>query len=436
MAMGINQIAGIGGGFVGLILGGLLAVVSWRAVFLVSVPFGLIGTVWAYLMLHETATRQEHQKLDLLGNLLFAGGLTVLLIALTYGLMPYGTSPMGWGNPKVIGGILFGIILLIAFVFAERRATQPMFRLDLFRIRMFAMGNISGFLASTARGGLQFVLIIWLQGIWLPLHGYKFEDTPLWAGIYMLPLTVGFLILGPLSGYLSDRYGSRTFATGGMLVTTVGFVGLMLLPANFSYPRFALLLLVLGIGMGMFAAPNTTAIMNAVPPEYRGVSSGMRSTFQNVASTLSITVIFSLVTIGLASALPGTMYRGLTQIGIPASAATVVSYLPPTGALFAAFLGYNPMGTLLPPAVLQSLPAATRATVLGQQFFPNLISGPFMTGVAVAFSISAALSVAAAIISLFRGKRYIYGHDEFEGMRGMVDRELSSPQVPLLEDGD
>lgn len=436
MAMGINQIAGIGGGFVGLILGGLLAVIDWRAVFLVSVPFGIIGTIWAYLMLRETATRKEHQKLDILGNVLFAGGLTVLLIALTYGLMPYGTSPMGWGNPLVIGGVVLGLALLAVFVYVERRVDDPMFRLDLFRNRMFAMGNISGFLASTARGGLQFVLIIWLQGIWLPIHGYKFEDTPLWAGIYMVPLTIGFLILGPLSGFLSDRFGSRAFATGGMLVTTSGFVGLMLLPANFSYAIFALLLLVLGIGMGMFAAPNTTAIMNAVPPEYRGVSSGMRATFQNVASTLSITVIFTLVTVGLASDLPGTMYRGLTQVGIPAQVATTVANLPPTGALFAAFLGYNPMGTLLPPAVLQSLPNASRATILGQQFFPNLISGPFMTGVVVAFSISAALALAAAVISLFRGKRYIYGHDEFEGLRGMVDRDLSSSQVPLLEDQD
>jgi MFS family permease len=296
-------------------------------------------------------------------------------------------------------------------VWVELRSPEPMFRIDLFKIRMFAAGNAANFLAALARGGLSFLLIIWLQGIWLPLRGYSFEDTPLWAGIYMLPLTGGFLLMGPLSGYLSDRFGARLFSTGGMLLTAACFVGLLLLPVNFLYWPFALLLLLMGMGMGMFAAPNTTAIMNAVPPEHRGVASGMRATFMNAANTLSITLIFTLVIVGLASSLPAALLNGLTQIGIPASAAQSVANLPPTGALFAAFLGYNPMGTLLPPQVLQAVPAATQTLVLGKEFFPQLISEPFQQGLRIAFAISTVLSLAAALASVLRGQRVIYGQD-------------------------
>lgn len=412
MAMGINQVAAIGGGFIGIIIGGLLATVNWRLVFLVSVPIGIIGTVWAYLMLQETARRREHQKLDIWGNILFAGGLTVLLIALTYSIQPYGSSPMGWGNPWVIGGVILGIAMLICFGFVETRVEDPMFRIDLFRNRMFTIGNISGFMASCARGGLQFMLIIWLQGIWLPLHGYKFDVTPLWAGIFMLPLSVGFLVMGPLSGYLSDKYGSRTFATGGMLITTASFIGLLLLPAKFNYVIFAVLILFIGIGMGMFSAPNTTAIMNALPPQFRGVGSGMRATFQNTANTLSITLIFTLVTVGLAANLPKALLTGLSSAGIPRAAAENVSHIPPIGALFAAFLGYNPMKTLLPPNVLNNLPPSVKHHVLGNQFFPNLLSTPFMDGVKVAFTLTAIISFIAALASLLRGKRYIYQDTE------------------------
>jgi len=412
MAMGINQIAALAGQFVGLVVGGILAAINWRAVFLVSVPFAVGGAIWAYLMLHETAAIRQHQKLDLPGNILFALGLTILLVGMTYGLEPYGTSPMGWGSPFVLGSLIGGVVLLGLFVWVELRSPEPMFRLDLFKIRMFTAGNAANFLASLARGGLSFLLIIWLQGIWLPLHGYSFEDTPLWAGIYMLPLTGGFLLLGPLSGWLSDRYGARLFSTGGMLLTAACFVGLLLLPANFVYWPFAVLLLLMGMGMGMFAAPNTTAIMNAVPPEHRGVASGMRATFMNAANTLSITLIFTMVIFGLAQSLPSTLLNGLTQVGIPAAAAQAVANLPPTGALFAAFLGYNPMGTLLPPQVLQTLPGATQAVVLGKEFFPQLISEPFQQGLRVAFVITTVLSLLAALASLLRGQRVIYGQEE------------------------
>jgi MFS family permease len=427
MAMGINQIAGLSGQFIGLIVGGVLAAINWRAVFLVSVPFSVGGTIWAYLALRETAPIRKHQHLDLPGNLLFAIGLTVFLVGVTYGITPYGNSTMGWGNPWVIACLVGGVLALVAFVFVEQHVPEPMFRLDLFKIRMFSAGNTAGFLASLARGGLNFMLIIWLQGIWLPLHGYSFEDTPLWAGIYMLPLTGGFLLMGPLSGWLSDRYGARVFSTGGMLVTVAGFIGLLLLPANFYYPIFAVLILIIGMGMGMFAAPNTTAIMNSVPPEHRGVSSGMRATFQNAATTLSITWIFTMVTLGLAQNLPTSMYQGLIQSGIPAAVAHQVANLPPTAALFAAFLGYNPMGTLLPPAVIQTMSAAAQANVLGKTFFPTLIADPFESGLRIAFTISAVLALFAALASLLRGERYVHVTETAGGSPATV-----AGQTPLV----
>ncbi len=401
-----------------------MAAINWRDVFLVSVPFSVGGTIWAYLALHETATIRKHQHLDIPGNVLFAFGLTGLLVGTTYGIEPYGTSPMGWGSPFVLTCLIGGALALIAFVFVEQRAKEPMFRLELFKIRMFSAGNLAGFLAALARGGLNLMIIIWLQGIWLPLHGFSFEDTPLWAGIYMLPLTIGFMILGPISGFLSDRYGARAFSTAGMLVTVVGFTGLYLMPINFTYIYFALAILVIGMGMGMFVSPNTTAIMNSVPAEHRGASSGMRATFQNTANTLSITWIFTMVTIGLAAHLPTTLYQGLTQAGVPNNVAHQVANLPPTAALFAAFLGYNPMKALLPAAVLQQLPAASQALLLSKPFFPNLISAPFDFGLRIAFSISAVLGVISAVASLLRGKRYIHETDNQPQLDAEMEQSL------------
>lgn len=407
-AMGINQVAAIGGSFIGLLLGGILSPISWRAIFLISVPFGLLGTIWAYLMLRETAILKKGQKLDVIGNILFAVGLTLILIAITYGILPYGHSTMGWGNPLVIAGLVLGFACLLTFVWYEPRIKDPLFHIGLFKIRMFTMGNIAGFLAAIARGGLQFILIIWLQGIWLPLHNVSFEETPFWAAIYMLPLSVAFLISGPLSGYLSDRYGAKLFSTGGMIVTAIGFIGLMLLPADFNYIGFASWIFVLGMGMGLFAAPNTTAIMNSVPAVNRGVASGMVSTFQNTAMTLSIGIIFSMVSLGIAQHMPSVFYSKLISVGIPTTIAAQISHLPPTAALFAAFLGYNPMKTLLPASVIPTLSTHTQSIVFANSFFPTILSKPFMDGVFVAFTISAIISFLAAIASLLRGKRYIH----------------------------
>lgn len=436
MAMGINQMAAIIGSFIGLILGGVLAAYDWRLVFLVSVPVGIFGTVWAYLKLRETATIRSGQKLDWAGNVTFAGGLTTLLLGVTYGIEPYGSSPMGWGNPWVIAALLCGVALLALFVVIELRVADPMFRIDLFKSRVFTWGNIAGFLSSLQRGGLQFMLVIWLQGIWLPLHGYSFEETPLWAGIYMTPLLLGFIVLGPLSGWLSDRVGQRAFMVVGMLLNAVAFIGLTLLPANFDYKWFFILLLLLGIGQGLFAAPNTTVVMNSLPKEHRGVGSGMRATFQNAAGLLSIGVFFSIVTAGLANALPASLTAGLSPTGLPGALVEKIAHLPPTAALFAAFLGYNPMGTLLPAPVLQSLPATSQAHLLSQQFFPNLIAAPFMEGLRAVFYLSAALCVIAALASLARPARLASAQDAdliAEGSIGVSETVEATSMIEVDE---
>ncbi|MDR0342549.1 MAG: MFS transporter [Nocardiopsaceae bacterium] len=405
LALGTNQIAAIAGQFVGLVAGGLLAAVDWRAVFWINVPVGVLGTIWAYRHLQERGERHRG-RLDWWGNVTFAVGLGAILVAVTAGIQPHGGHTMGWTNPLVLGTFAGGALLLAAFLVIETRVAEPMFRLGLFRIQAFAAGNVAGLAVAIARGGLQFMLIIWLQGIWLPLHGYDYSETPLWAGIYLLPLTAAFLLAGPVSGMLSDRFGARGFATAGMLVFGASFIGLVLLPVDFPYWAFALLITVNGIGVGMFSSPNSSSIMSSVPPAERGVASGMRSTFQNSGIALSIGVFFSLMVAGLATSLPSTLTGGLEQQGVPASVAQQIGSLPPVSSLFAAVLGVNPVQHLLGASgVLASLPAASQQVLTGRQFFPYLISAPFHQGLVVVFTFSAALSLLAAVASLLRGGR-------------------------------
>jgi MFS family permease len=411
MALGINQVAALAGSFLGLLIGGLLADTNWRAVFLVSVPFGIFGTVWGYLKLREGGQRGQG-RIDWAGNLTFGIGLIAVLVGITYGIQPYGGHTMGWTSPLVLTLLLGGAALLGAFLVVERRSDDPLFHLDLFRIRAFSAGNLAGLLASVSRGGLQFMLIIWLQGIWLPLHGYSFASTPLWAGIYMIPLTLGFLVAGPVSGWLSDHHGARPFATGGMLLTAASFAALTLLPIDFPYWVFAVLLLANGIGSGLFAAPNTAGIMNAVPARQRGAASGMRATFQNAGFVLSIGLFFSLMIAGLAARLPTTLYDGLTANGVPSASAERIAHLPPVGSLFAAFLGYNPIRTLLGPAALEHLSPAQVANLTGTSFFPRLIAEPFQHGLAIVFLAALVMSLVAAAASWLRGGRYV--HEELE----------------------
>ena len=412
LALGINMVAAIAGSFIGLVLGGVLAPVAWRLVFLVSVPFGLFGTVWAYLKLEERGIRTP-AKIDWWGNVTFAVGLIAVLVGITYGILPYGGHNMGWTAPGVIAALVGGIVMLGVFAAIERRVEAPMFRLDLFKIRAFSGGSVATFLAALSRGGLMFMLILWLQGIWLPLHGYSFEDTPLWAGIYMLPLSAGFLVAGPVSGRLADHYGARPFATGGMIGSAIGFLLLIALPINFTYWEFGLVIFLIGAAMGLFAAPNLTGIMNSLPPNQRGSGAGMAATFQNSASVLSIGVFFSLIIVGLSSTLPAVLYHGLASHGVSQAAATQVSHLPPVGSLFASFLGYNPLGTLLAPT-LPHLPHATAAYLTGHKFFPTLVSHPFATGIHTVFYFAAGCCVVAAVASWMRGGKYYYQADVAE----------------------
>jgi len=409
MALGLNQVAGIAGSFIGLVLGGVLGPVSWRLVFLVSVPFGVGGAIWSYLKLRELGVRRP-ARLDWGGNLTFAAGLIAVLVGITYGIQPYGGHVMGWTSPLVLSLIGGGLAVLAVFCYIETKVAEPMFNLGLFRIRPFTAGNLAALLSGLGRGGLMFILIIWLQGIYLPMHGYNFVDTPLWAGIAMLPLTIGFLIAGPVSGYLSDRFGARPFATGGMLIAALSFVLLELMPVNFTYWQFAAVLLLNGIGMGLFASPNRAAIMNSLPADRRGVGSGMSSTFQNSAMVLSIGIFFSLIILGLSSSLPSSLLHGLTAQGVPAAAATSVSHLPPTAVMFAALLGYNPVQMLLGP-VLAKLPASHAAYLTGHSFFPSLISAPFHSGLDIAFDFAIAACLVAALASLLRGKKYVHELD-------------------------
>jgi MFS family permease len=404
-AMGLNMVSATAGSTIGLVLGGVLGPVSWRLIFLISVPVGVLGTVWGYPKLRDIGERHA-ARIDWWGNLTFAVGLIAVMVGITYGIQPYGHHAMGWTNPKVLGEIGGGIVMLALFCLIETRVAQPMFRLDLFRIRAFTAGNIASLLSGIGRGGLQFILVIWLQGIWLPQHGYNFVETPLWAGIYMLPLIAGFLVAGPASGILSDRFGARPFTTGGMLIAAASFILLELLPVNFPYPAFAALLVANGIGMGLFASPNRAAIMNSLPSDQRGAGAGMSTTFQNSAMVLSIGIFFSLMIIGLSGSLSGALDHGLLAHGVGAATATRISHLPPVATLFAAFLGYNPVKSLLGTHVLGSLPHAQASILTGRSFFPHLISAPFSSALTAAFTFAAAACLIAALASLLRGGKY------------------------------
>ena len=419
LALGVNSIAAIAGSFIGLVLGGILGPISWRLVFLVSVPIGVIATVWSYHSLRELGQRRP-ARIDWWGNATFAIGLVGVMIGITYGIQPYGGHTMGWTSPLVLSTLLGGLALLAVFCVIETRVDDPMFHLDLFRVRAFAAGNLAALLAAMGRGGLQFILIIWLQGIWLPEHGYAFSETPLWAGIYMLPLIAGFLVAGPASGWLSDRFGARPFATGGMVLAALSFLLLIVLPVDFSYGWFALILLLNGIGMGLFASPNSAGVMNSLPPSQRGAGAGMLATFMNSASVLSIGVFFTLMIIGLAAGLPHALQSGLVAHGVPAGDAQRVSMLPPVATLFASFLGYNPMQTLLGPHVLGSLPASQAHELTGRSFFPQLISGPFHSALVYAFVFAAVACLVAAVASLMRGGKY---HHEDVAVSDFVVRE-------------
>ena len=427
LAMGVNQVAAIGGSFVGLIAGGLLSIIDWRLVFWVSVPFGIIGTVWSYISLRDNGIRTK-SKIDWSGNFTFAVGLTALLVGIVYGIEPYGSHAMGWTSPLVLSSFAIAIAFLIAFLVIETKAEAPMFNLRLFRIRAFFMGSVAGLLAAIARGGLQFMLIIWLQGIWLPLHGYNYSDTPLWAGIFLLPLTIGFLLAGPISGFLSDHHGARILSTSGLSIFALSFVGLLFIPTNFSYWIFAILVFLNGVGGGMFSAPNSAAVMNSVPADQRGGAAGIQAAFMNTGMVLSIGIFFSLMIVGLTNTLPRAMFRGLSAHGVIATQAHQIARLPAVGSLFSSFLGFNPLKTLLVSKANTNVSQVQWTTLTGKKFFPNLIESPFHHGLIIVFSAAIAMSVVGAVFSALRGDKFVHQQESLAQHAGELSE--SSSGVP------
>jgi EmrB/QacA subfamily drug resistance transporter len=414
-ALGINQVAAVGGALIGLALGGILATYDWRLVFLVNVPVGAVGTIWSYLKLKELCTIRRNQKLDMWGNISFGAGLTLLLIGMTYGLLPYGSSAMGWGSPFVVASLVIGAGLLVAFPFIERHVAEPMFRLELFKVRAFGIGNISSFLSSVARGGVMIILVVLLQGIWLPLHGYSYDSAPFWAGIFMIPMIVGTVIAGPLGGWLSDKHGARILATVGMFTVGSSFIALSFLQSTFAYLSFGSILFIFGIGSGLFQSPNVASIMNSVPPEHRGAASGMRATLQNSAQTIGQALFFTIVIVSLNSTLPSALSLAVTNAGASLQIAKVLSSTPATAALFGALLGYNPIQTILgtlPHSVISSIPATAIQKLTQTAFFPNAIASPVMNSLKEVFIAGAIMCFIAAILSMFRGGKYVYGQTE------------------------
>ena len=439
LALGTNMVAAILGSFLGIIAGGLLSQIGWRWVFLINVPIGAFGTVWAYLKLKEIGVRIK-ARIDWIGNLSFAGGLAMVLTGFTYGIKPYGRSLTGWGNPFVLEMLFGGLALLVVFVVVELHVEAPMFRMSLFRIRAFSAGNAAQFLGAVGRGGLQFMLMIWFQGIWLPQHGYSFVDTPLWAGIYMIPWMLGFGMAGPISGRLSDRYGARPFATAGMLLSAAMYAAMMAFPADFAYWPFAAVMFVSGIAMGLFASPNTASIMNSVPARHRGAASGMRVTFANSGMPLSMGLFFTLLIIGLNAKVPSAMYAGLVTHGVPAAKAAQLAHLPPLGYIFAAFLGYNPLKSLLGPSVLSHLAPARAADLTGRAFFPQLIGPAFKHGLVLILVFAVVMSIIAAFASALRGERFVHEDEESLAQKAALFTANEAPvagngPVPLVGRG-
>jgi EmrB/QacA subfamily drug resistance transporter len=418
-ALGINQIAFIVGSLLGLILGGILAGYDWHLVFIVNIPFALAGTFWSIFKLKEKAETQE-VPMDIWGNVSLALSLILISLGFTYALEPYGNSQMGWSNPWVIASFIFGSISLIIFIFIERRVKYPLFNLSLFKIRPFAFGNISLFLSGLGRGAVMFLVVIWLQGIYLPLHGYSYTETPFWAGIYMLPMMLGMVIFGPIGGALTDKYGARIFATTGMGIIAISLFLLTLLPYNFNLLEFEIIIFINGVGGGLFASPNTTAIMNAVSSRDRASANGMRMTINNISSTISMAIFFSIAITIFSNDLPSAMATKLASLNAPPQLISMLSQIPASGILFGAFLGMNPLSGL-PATVVNSLPISLREVLQSSTFLPNVIGPSFMKGLTYSIYIALILTVAGLIFSALMGGRYV--HEEHYISKEMKENE-------------
>ena len=405
-ALGINQIAFIVGSLLGLILGGMLAGYDWHLVFIVNIPFALAGTFWSIFRLKEVSEKQK-VPMDIMGNITLALSLVLISLGFTYALEPYGNSQMGWDNPWVILSFIFGIIFMFIFIYFERKSTHPLFNLSLFKIRPFTFGNLSLFLSGLGRGAVMFLVIIWLQGIYLPLHGYSYTETPFWAGVYMLPMMLGMVIFGPIGGALTDKYGARIFATTGMIIIAISLFLLTLLPYNFNLVEFEVIMFLNGVGGGLFASPNTTAIMNAVSSRDRASANGMRMTINNISSTISMAIFFSIAITIFSEDLPSAMRSTLSSMNAPQQIINLLSSIPASGILFGAFLGVNPLNGF-PSTLVNSLPENLRQALSSSSFFPNLIGPSFMKGLVYSIYIALVLTIFGAIFSALMGGRYVH----------------------------
>jgi EmrB/QacA subfamily drug resistance transporter len=295
-AIGINLVAGISGSVIGLVLGGVLTEsLGWRSVFWINLPIGAFATFWAYAKLRELGTI-GHGKIDVPGNILFAGGLTMFLAGLTLGALSQYTA-------TYFGLMVVGLLMVAGFGYVELKVRSPLMDLKLFRIRPFTAGIVSNLLSSIARSGVSLVLTIFFQGALLL--------DPLTAGLWLIPFAAAFVSVGPLAGFLSDKYGARGFTTTGLIISVAGFLGLAMIPSNVSYETLALLMVLVGIGGGMFVAPNMSSIMTSAPVTERGIASGMSATLVTTGSLLSLSISFAVLATSINSTVLQAVFAGL-----------------------------------------------------------------------------------------------------------------------------
>ena len=414
-ALGTNQVAFLAGGFIGLVAGGLLAPFDFHLIFIVNIPFAVLGAFWSYYKLKEEKTSEKKKGLDWKGNLALSAGLILVALSFTYALSPYKTNPLGWTNPWVIASLIIGVFLMVLFVPIERKVRNPLFKLSLFRNIQFLFSSLALFLSALARGAVMFLVIIWLQGVYLPLHNFTIAQTPFWAGIYMIPLMVGFIALGPISGVLTDRFGARIFSTVGLLITAIGLFLLTTFSANFSYIPFAIVLFVIGAGNGMFAAPNTKRAMDALPWKDRGVGNGIRTTFANIGQMISMAIFFTIAITVFSYALPSIISTQLTSLNVPSTLSSQFAAIPASSFLFSAFLGINPVSTFLsqvPSSIISVIPNSSLKIMNESSFIPKLISSPFMQGLRTALYIGIIILIVAAILSAFTKHRVAKGAEK------------------------
>jgi EmrB/QacA subfamily drug resistance transporter len=281
LGLGINTIAFSAGFLMGPVIGGILTAIDWRLVFLINVPLGVAGTIWGILRLREPVSLPTRQYFDWLGSITFTVGLGSLLLAASLVAFPLIDAVY------VYTLFVLAFVGLAAFYVMEKKAEQPMMDFGLFHEKLFAYACVVNAINGLARGAVLFVLIFFLQG--------PYGLDPLWAGIMMAPFGAAFMLVGPISGYLSDKYGSRGLATAGLLISSIGLLGLSTITSSTPYWLLALYQALMGGGSGLFASPNTNAIMSSVVPEKRGIAAGVNSMLMNTGQMLSIAIIFPLV---------------------------------------------------------------------------------------------------------------------------------------------